>query len=185
MITTDDGRDNEPADDDLLGDVRDLFEVIDPMPADLPDRIRQSLLFRGFGAELARLTSAEGELALAARGSEQSRVVTFDSDSLTIMIRVDSNADGSVRVDGWLAPPQAHRVEMHMADTTITVIADSLGRFVFHDVAPGTARLIVRPTGEEEPREPAGVVAVKTVFPPALTLLPRLSSSDHTGTTRA
>jgi hypothetical protein len=185
MITTDDRRDGEPADDDLLGDVRDLFEAIDPMPADLPDRVRLGLLFQGFGAELARLTSAEGELAAAARGSEQSRMVTFDSDSLTIMIRVDSNPDGSVRVDGWLAPPQANHVEMHQADTTITVIADSLGRFVFQNVSRGTVRLIVRPPGEEEAGEPVGAVAVKAVVTPALTLLPRLSSSDHTGTTCA
>ncbi len=43
---------------------------------------------------------------LAARGAEQSRTITFDSDSLTIMIRIDSNNDGTARVDGWLAPPQ-------------------------------------------------------------------------------
>ena len=49
---------------------------------------------------------------MAARGTEQSRTITFDSDSLTIMIRIDANQDGTVRVDGWLAPPQRREIEM-------------------------------------------------------------------------
>ena len=52
---------------------------------------------------------------VAARGAEQSRTITFDSDSLTIMIRIDSNKDGTVRIDGWLAPPQRREIEMQTA----------------------------------------------------------------------
>jgi len=96
----------------LLATIRAVFEIVDPMPPDLPERIRFSLALRDLDAELARFASAEEELALAARGAEESRTITFDSDSLTIMIRIDGNADGTVRVDGWLAPPQRRPIDI-------------------------------------------------------------------------
>ena len=89
----------------LLDDIGELFEAIDPMPADLPERIRFALSLRDLETEVARL--AEEDLsAVGVRGAESSRTITFDSESLTIMIRVDANTDGTVRIDGWLAPPQ-------------------------------------------------------------------------------
>src|SRR2546429_267847 len=98
---------DEPLDDadfGVLGDIRELFEAVDPMPADLPERIRFALALRDLEVEVARLAE-EDQLTVAARGKEQARTITFDSDSLTIMIRIDANQDGTVRVDGWLAPP--------------------------------------------------------------------------------
>jgi hypothetical protein len=77
-----------------------------PMPADLPERIRFSLAMRDLEGEVARLAAAEQQHLVGARGAERSRTATFDSDSLTIMIRIDSNRDGTVRIDGWLAPAQ-------------------------------------------------------------------------------
>jgi hypothetical protein len=107
-----------------------------------------------------------------ARGAEESRIVTFDSDRLTIMIRIESNPDGTARVDGWLAPPQAHRVEMSMTDESLTAIADELGRFVFYSVPRGTGRLIVRPrVSADDERGDDPPYAVKCVITPALSLL--------------
>ena len=95
----------------LLDGIRELFQATDPMPADLPERIRFSLALRDLEIEMARLAE-EDQLAVAARGTEQSRTITFDSDSLTIMIRIEANRDGTARVDGWLAPPQRREIEM-------------------------------------------------------------------------
>ena len=98
---------DEPLDDvdfGLLDDIRELFQATDPMPADLPERILFSLALRDLEIEVARLAEEE-QLTVAARGAEQSRTITFDSDSLTIMIRIEANQDGTMRVDGWLAPP--------------------------------------------------------------------------------
>jgi hypothetical protein len=114
------------------------------------------------------------ETARVARGAEESRIVTFDSDRLTIMIRIESNPDGTARVDGWLAPPQAHRVEMRMTDESHTAMADELGRFVFYSVPRGTGRLIVRPphprVSSESGDDP--LHAANSVITPALSLLP-------------
>jgi len=136
---------DEPLDDadfGVLDDIRGLFESADPMPADLPERIRFGLALRDLEVEVARLAE-EDQLAVAARGEEQSRTITFDSDSLTIMIRIDANRDGTVRVDGWLAPPQHRQVEIKTAAEPLTVASDAQGRFAFARVPSGMAQLIV------------------------------------------
>jgi hypothetical protein len=160
------------SDEGLLDSIRETFEAADPMPLDLPERIRFALALCELEAEVARATASGEGSTLAARGAEESWTVTFDSESLTIMIRVDANPDGTARVDGWLAPPQPHRVEMRRTDSSVSVTADQLGRFVFHNVSRGMARLIIHPP------EPAGTNAGhngsfgggKPVITPALTL---------------
>ena len=148
----------------ILDGIRELFERADPMPADLPERIRFALAMRGLEAEVARLAAEEDPRLLAARGAEQSRTITFDSDSLTIMIRIDSNENGTVRIDGWLAPPQRREIEMQTEADTLRVQSDEQGRFAFAGVPRGTARLSVRP-GEPGPGGPG-----RPVVTPALIL---------------
>ena len=157
---------DEPLDDvdfGLLGDIRELFQAADPMPADLPERIRFSLALRDLEIEVARLAEEE-QLTVAARGAEQSRTITFDSDSLTIMIRIEANQDGTMRVDGWLAPPQRREVEMKTATDTLGVTSDEQGRFAFARMPRGTAQLVVRPN-ESGPGRPG-----RSVVTPALVL---------------
>lgn len=151
-MTNDDGgslaREGEPMDDAdfaVLHRVREAFTAADPMPADLPERIRFSLALRDLEVEVARLSAhEEDELAVAVRGLEESRTVTFDSDSLTIMIRVDSDQDGTVRVDGWLAPAQRRTVELRTSCGELTALSDERGRFAFARVPRGRAQLLVR-----------------------------------------
>jgi hypothetical protein len=144
---------DEPLDDadiGLLAEIRDMFAAADPMPAELPDRIRFFLAFRDLEVEVAQLTAEQDELAVATRGTEQSRTITFDSETLTIMIRVDGNKDGTVRVDGWLAPAQRREIEMKCAADPLSVTSDEQGRFAFPRVPRGTAQLVVRPAGPGE-----------------------------------
>src|SRR5215472_18493227 len=149
---------------EILAQIRDAFAAADPMPPDLPERIRFSLALRDLEVEVARLAATDREPALASRGEEQSRTVTFDSDSLTIMIRIDSNGDGTVRVDGWLAPPQRREIEMRTATSPLTALADEQGRFAFASVPCGKAQLIVRPAKDG----PSG--SSRSVVTPALVL---------------
>ena len=157
---------DEPLDDidlGLLDDIRELFQAADPMPSDLPERICFFLALRDLEIEVARL-AGEDQLTVAARGAEQSRTITFDSDSLTIMIRIDANRDGTVRVDGWLAPPQRREIEMKTAADSLSVASDEQGRFAFARVPQGTAQLVVRPA------EPGPSGAGRSVVTPALIL---------------
>ena len=148
----------------VLAELRDMFQAADPMPPDLPERIRFSLALRDLEVEVARLVADEEQELLAARGPEQSRTITFDSDSLTIMIRIDLNRDGTARVDGWLAPAQSREIEMKTAAGTLSVASNRQGRFAFAAVPRGTAQLIVRPA------EPGPAGSGRSVVTPALIL---------------
>jgi hypothetical protein len=158
------GESLDEVDLELLDGIRDVFQAADPMPADLPERIRFALALRGLEIEVARLAAEERQPSLAARGAEESRTITFDSDSLTIMIKIDANLDGTVRVDGWLAPPQLREIEMKTTADSLTAASDEQGRFAFASVPRGTAQLVVRP----EDSGPSG--AGRSVVTPALIL---------------
>ena len=145
MKSPDDAQD-QPMDDldfEILDGIRALFERLDPMPAELPERVRFSLAMRGLESEVARLVTEEDPRLVGARGTEESRTVTFDSASLSIVIRIEENKNGSVRIDGWLAPPQPRDIEMQTSAETLSVASDEQGRFAFDEVPPGTARLVV------------------------------------------
>jgi hypothetical protein len=153
----------DDADFALLDGIRELFQATDPMPADLPERIRFSLALRELEIEMSQLAE-EYQPAVAARGTEESRTITFDSDSLTVMIRIEANRDGTARVDGWLAPPQRRELEMKTSANSLSTASDEQGRFAFARVPRGTAQLIVRPA-EPGPGRPG-----RSVVTPALIL---------------
>jgi hypothetical protein len=145
MKSPDDAPDQQLDDLDfeILAGIRQLFELADPMPADLPERVRLALAMRGLESELARLVAEEDPRLVGARGTERSRTITFDSASLSIIIRIEENKSGSVRIDGWLGPPQPRKIEMQTSAETLSVSSDEEGRFAFAEVPRGTARLVV------------------------------------------
>ncbi len=150
------GSSRAPLDDldlGLLDRVREMYQAADPMPEDLPERICFRLALRDLEVEVARLAAGQDLLVSAARGTGQSRTITFDSDSLTIMIRIDANGDGTVRVDGWLAPAQCAGIELKTSASTdaLSASSDEQGRFAFARVPRGTAQLVVRPEGQGRP----------------------------------
>ena len=66
----------------------------------------------------------------------------FDSDRMSLMVSIDTGADsdtdhGEVRVDGWMAPPDLYRVEVHTAAGTLATATDDQGRFAFDRLARG------------------------------------------------
>jgi hypothetical protein len=147
----------------LLDDIQEMYQTVDPMPADLPERLRFLLSLRDLEIEMARFVDEELSAA-AVRGAEQSRTITFDSESLTVMIRIDANSDGTVRIDGWLAPPQRREIEMKTTADPLSVSSDEQGRFAFTRVPRGTAQLIIRSA------EPGQNGAGPSVVTPALIL---------------
>lgn len=166
-MTSPDAASHEPMDDvdlAILDGIRSLYEQADPMPAGLPERIRFSLALHGMEAEVARLTAEDDSRLVAARGAEHSRTVTFDSESLTIMIRIGPGGKDTVRIDGWLAPAQRREIEMQTTAGTQRVSSDDQGRFAFPSLPRGTARLAVR-AAEPGPGGPG-----RPVVAPALVL---------------
>jgi hypothetical protein len=133
----------------LLAELARLYELVDPMPTDLVERIGFTLTLADMEIELARLI-VESTAPVGARGEERARTVTFSSDSLTVMVTITPTALGECRIDGWIAPGAAIRVELRSDGGSHDVIADVDGRFDFTDVACGLVQLVFHPTPDIE-----------------------------------
>ena len=130
----------------LLAELRELYGEVDPMAADLVERIQFALALEDLDVEVFRASTEAGALP-GVRGAEETRTITFDSDSLTIMFSISPAGAAAVRLDGWLAPPAPHRVELRTGSGTMETSADADGRFAVDDVPHGLAQLVVHPAG--------------------------------------
>jgi len=146
MTDTDDDGPIDEIDLEVLDRVARVHLLADPPPADLDERVRFAIALDTLDVEVARL-SEERLVGSGARGSERTRTITFDCESRTVMVAIVDRADGLVRIDGWLAPPAALRVEVRAAADaeSHTATADDTGRFAFDGVAHGLAQIVVHP----------------------------------------
>lgn len=141
---------NEPLDDldlELLDELRAGYQALDPVPADLVARVQFGLALENIDVEILRLRE-ELDLVASARGEEQCRTITFDSERLTIMIRLSASGEDAIRIDGWLAPPRARAVEIRTVGGPLTSAVDDDGRFVVEPVPRGMAQIVVTLPGE-------------------------------------
>ena len=142
----------DEADYALLAEVRRLYDVADPMPADLIDRIQFSLALDEVYAEVAHLTRMPMD-ALAVRGESvtgtRTETLTFSAERLTAMVTVSRIGD-RLRIDGWIAPPAELEVRLRMQGERRQVVADESGRFVIDDLPEGFAQLSFHPTDTDD-----------------------------------
>jgi hypothetical protein len=125
----------------ILEDIRALYQIDDPVPAGLAARAAFAMELVGLQDEIARLETA-GLEPVGVRGTEQSRTITFDSESLTIVVQV-SPSGATMRVDGWLAPPAVHHVRLRAGERDYHTDSDPLGRFVVLEVPHGLVQVVV------------------------------------------
>lgn len=136
----------DASDAKVLSMIADLYDLLDPVPPDLVERLQFSITLDALNAELAELQLLP-EAELAARSSEQASVVktlTFTSDSLTTMVAISPDGPDRLRIDGWIAPASAVAVELHQGSLMRQVSADADGRFVFDDVQHGLTRFVIQ-----------------------------------------
>jgi hypothetical protein len=134
-----------PADDaELLDVVRQVLDAADPMPPDLVERVRFAIDLDDIDVEVSRLV--EMPALAGARSDEFARLVTFQSDSLTIMVTLEEGADGTTRIDGWLTPAACRRIEVRCTDGPLSTESDDTGRFSLAAVPAGHVRLVVHDT---------------------------------------
>ncbi|GII02062.1 carboxypeptidase regulatory-like domain-containing protein [Planobispora takensis] len=138
----------------LLEDIKRLYTQVDPVPPDLADRVRFAMQVASEAERVLRVREEEEALA-GVRGGERSRTITFDSVRLTVMIDLTSLGGGLIRMDGWLAPPADHVIELRTATGTTIVRADGQGRFAFERVNGGMTQLVVRRADD-----PRGILAI-------------------------
>ncbi|HEU4511987.1 MAG TPA: hypothetical protein VFR87_02670 [Nocardioidaceae bacterium] len=137
----------------LLREVAALYDAVDPVPADLVDRVRFSLALDEVFDEVAQLTrmpadtaSVRTELADAVR----THTLSFAAERLTAMVTVSRAGVGRVRVDGWVTPPGERRVSIRMQGAAVEVLADETGRFVVDSLREGFVQLVFHPLEGED-----------------------------------
>ncbi len=137
----------------ILTDLLAVYDATDPMPEMLPDLVLFGLNVHDLDAEFASLVESElaDSGASGTRSVEHARRVTFASDSLTVMVVVNPQLDGSVRLDGWAAPGGKLHAELRVGETTMSAECDDSGRFVFEAVPAGPAQLVLHPTLDSDP----------------------------------
>jgi hypothetical protein len=138
----------DEVDADVLAELAAAYTVADPPPPDLDERVTFAVALHhgGLEVEVARLAE-DLMVGSGARAAEQPRTLTFDGESLTVMVTVVALPGDRRRIDGWLAPPAPLAVELRAGGSdgvTHAVTADATGRFVIDAVPAGLAQLTVR-----------------------------------------
>ena len=132
-------------DAELLDRLQAMWEAADPMPRGLVERVTFAIGLDDLDVEMMRLTE-EVLVPAGARGAEHVRTITFGGDSITVMVTVSQQGHDSFRLDGWLAPAAALSIELRRSEASVSTSSDEDGRFVFDDVPPGLAQLVLHPT---------------------------------------
>ncbi|WP_298747489.1 hypothetical protein [uncultured Serinicoccus sp.] len=131
----------------VLTELRETVTRLDPCPAGLTERIAFALTVRALHAEVAELTRAPLALTRADDDEpDQATTVTFSTDSVSIMVTVTAERDGTARVDGWLTC-DVEEIELARPDGRSEQVPVHDGRFVLASVSCGPAYLVVRPPG--------------------------------------
>src|SRR5882724_5413661 len=111
--------------------LRRMWEAVDPPAADLADRMLFVLELEDLEFEMLR--PQEMLQPAGARGHESASTVTFTSDSLSVMVTLPGSSPGSHRLDGYIVPAAALRVELRAQHGCQHTVADPTGRFAFPD----------------------------------------------------
>lgn len=128
----------DAVDSRILSELATLYDTIDPVPADLLERIEFALAVAELEADIAELTRGE----LVGARSEETDTVTFTSGSLSLMVTTVGSAR-HVRIDGWVTSPGAE-VDVVGEGVTRTATADDTGRFSIEQIPRGRAHFVVR-----------------------------------------
>jgi hypothetical protein len=147
-------------DDQIMSRLAALYDVIDPVPSDLVERLQFAITLDALNAELAELQQLDS-LASRAESTDEAKTLTFTTDSLTTMVTISADGPDRVRIDGWCAPGAGMIVELRQVSATVQTEADEDGRFVFSDVEHGLTRFVVREGGGEGTRSPVVTPAVE------------------------
>ena len=135
---------HEDSDRMLTQRLRRMWEITDPVPADLADRVLFTLQLEDLEFELLSLEATlESD---GARGLEIASTVTFTCATLSVLVTLSEPAPGSRRLDGYIFPAAALRVELRGQHVRQHEVADVTGRFAFSDTPIGLVQLVFHPT---------------------------------------
>jgi hypothetical protein len=127
------------ADAALFARMRGMWAEVDPVPADLVDRMVAAVAVEDLSREYALLTLVESSLA-AVRGDADTATLQFTNGSTSVLLHVTATEGDRRRVDGWV-DAAALAIRLTQGDREWSAEAGEHGRFAFDDVTPGMARI--------------------------------------------
>ncbi|WP_106816499.1 hypothetical protein [Microbacterium timonense] len=127
------------ADAALFARMRRMWEDVDPVPADLVDRMVAAVAVEDLSREYALLTLVEGTLA-AVRGEADTATLQFSDGTTSVLLHVTVTEGGGRRVDGWV-DAAALAIRLVQGEREWSADPGEHGRFAFDEVTPGMARL--------------------------------------------
>ncbi len=127
------------ADAALFARMRHMWEEVDPVPADLVDRMVAAVAVEDLSREYALLTLVEGSFA-AVRGESDTATLQFSDGVTSVLLHVTATEDGGRRVDGWV-DATALAIRLVQGEREWAADPGEHGRFAFDEVTPGVARL--------------------------------------------
>jgi hypothetical protein len=147
--------DLDPAERELLAQVREVLDETDPVPEFLLDAARETYTWRTIDAELAELTGDSLLEGTAVRSSRAPRLLTFTAEAATLVVEVAEHVRGASlgrRLLGQILSPRPADIEVRHAEGTFSVAADEYGRFRAEAVPPGPISLACRFGGALKPQ---------------------------------
>lgn len=139
------------ADAALFTALRAMWQEVDPMPADLADRLIAAVAVEGLDPAFALLALVESDARSAVRGDGQALTLQFSSGTTSVLVHVTSADEDTRRVDGWVTSP-AVEVRLVQGDDELVAVPDENGRFAFDAVPQGIARLRLAMTDDVDVR---------------------------------
>lgn len=132
--------------DHLLDSLAELWERVDPAPAQLVDRILVALAVDDLDLQYELLSLTSRLVGLAGTRSEDEAITfTFDSADLSMVLRVSSTGGDTCRVDGWITPARDLTVTATQAGVAVQAHVLDQGRFEFPELRSGATRFLLHP----------------------------------------
>jgi hypothetical protein len=147
--------DLDPAERELLAQIREVLDETDPVPQFLLEAARETYTWRTIDAELAELTGDSLLEGAAVRSSRAPRLLTFTAEAATLVVEVAEHVRGASlgrRLLGQILSPRPADIEVRHAQGTFSVMADEYGRFRAEAVPTGPISLACRFGGAVKPQ---------------------------------
>jgi hypothetical protein len=162
----------DSCDERILAVINELHHRDDPIPNDLNDRVEFVLeLEAALDAKVASVyrpkefALVRGDTELAVNQGDPASI-TFDCETVTVMVTPRPSAVHEMRLDGWIGPEGTYTVEFRSPQGTRRATSDDSGRFVIEGLPDNEMfQLVIRP---DEALQREGLPAV--VVTPAVRL---------------
>jgi len=131
---------NDP-DADLFAVLRAAAEDVDPVPADLADRMVAAVAVADLSREYALLTMVEAVEGVV-RGDAETTTLQFSDGVSSILLHISHTAQNLRRIDGWV-DADTTEIRLSQGERSWSVPPGELGRFAFDSIPPGLTRVLL------------------------------------------